>query len=203
MRYDKGHKEATRQRIVEIAARRFRKEGVEAVGVAGLMADAGLTHGGFYNHFPSKEALVQAALLAAGAETRESYGRAIARSGDALEAIVRSYLSTAHRDHAERGCSVASLCAEVARGPDETRQAFAASVSRVVDLLAEQIPLPDPAQRRRRAFTLFATLVGALQLARLATEPGLSEQILADATAAALAQARAPQGDGPESDGKG
>ncbi len=102
MRFDKGHKEQTRRRIVETAARRFRKEGVEAVGIAGLMADAGLTHGGFYAHFASKEELVRAALEEASDQGRERRCKLLEK-GENLEALVRSYLRPVHRDTPELG----------------------------------------------------------------------------------------------------
>src|SRR5438270_10081972 len=108
MRYAKGHKSATRQRIVEVASQRFRKEGVAAVGVTGLMSDAGLTRGGFYAHFASKEALFREAVTSALDRMRLELGR-VAADGGGLEAILRTYLGSRYRDRPERGCAAALL----------------------------------------------------------------------------------------------
>ena len=101
MRYDKNHKADTHKRVVEAAARRFRKDGIEATGVVDLMADAGLTHGGFYAHFTSKETLVREALAAASERSREHFGRQIEKARaegiEPIEAVIRSYLTPAHR----------------------------------------------------------------------------------------------------------
>src|SRR5471032_858819 len=113
MRYAKGHKEATRKQIARIASGRFRRDGVEAVGVASLMADAGLTHGGFYSHFASKEALVREANADALGKSRAALARAAARDG--VEGIIRVYMRPSHRDAPERGCAFAALTSDIAR----------------------------------------------------------------------------------------
>src|SRR5277367_6434987 len=122
MRYEKGHKETTRRRIIETAAARFRKDGIESVGVADLMAEAGLTHGGFYSHFASKEDLVKAALEEASAHSVRNFARRIEEGG--LEAWIRGYLRKEHRDHPEKGCVAAALGSEVVRHPKTTRKVF-------------------------------------------------------------------------------
>ena len=128
MRYGKEHKAETHRRVVEAAARRFRRNGIEATGVVDLMADAGLTHGGFYAHFPSKETLVREAVQSASAQGRRHFQRQIeqarAEGREPLETIVRQYLTTLHRDRPDRGCSIAALGAEIARHPRKTREAF-------------------------------------------------------------------------------
>src|SRR5215207_9759147 len=105
MRYEKGRKEQTRKRIVDVASARFRARGIEATGVAGLMADAGLTHGGFYAHFRSKDDLAREAIAEAHAQSRETWTKEVQaakeRGEDGLETIVRRYLRTAHRDRPE------------------------------------------------------------------------------------------------------
>jgi TetR/AcrR family transcriptional repressor of nem operon len=106
MRYEKGHKDATRDRIIDVASRQFRENGVAAVGLAGIMSDAGLTNGAFYTHFESKEDLVQA-VLASGLNRRET----ALQTGSGLEAMIRDYLSPKHRDGAGRGCPTAALVA--------------------------------------------------------------------------------------------
>src|SRR5438128_752564 len=119
MRYEKGHREQTRKRVVNAASARFRAQGIEATGLASLMADAGLTHGGFYAHFRSKDDLVREAIVDAQARSRETWMNEVQaakeRGGDGLEALVRWYLRAAHRDRPEAGCSVAALAPEVAR----------------------------------------------------------------------------------------
>jgi TetR/AcrR family transcriptional regulator, transcriptional repressor for nem operon len=194
MRFDKGHKEQTRRRIVETAARRFRKEGVEAVGIAGLMADAGLTHGGFYAHFASKEDLVRAALeeaLSQG-QTRRTEVLADAPPGpQALEALVRFYLRPAHRDTPERGCAAAALIAEIARHEPETRAAFTGRLGALLGQIAATLPAQKTAaEKERLAIGIFGVMLGTLQMARAVTDPAMSDKILESGIAAALTLAR-------------
>jgi TetR/AcrR family transcriptional regulator, transcriptional repressor for nem operon len=198
MRYDKGHKADTRRRVVETAARRFRRDGIAATGVAGLMADAGLTHGGFYAHFGSKEALVRDAVAAALDATRMHLAavaaEARAEGKDGLEAIVRTYLRPAHRDRPEAGCAVPVLAAELARHAPETRDVLTAAIRQAVALIvAELLQAGRPASPKDREATaaaIFATMVGALQLARVVSDPVLSDGILAAGRSAALALAQ-------------
>jgi TetR/AcrR family transcriptional repressor of nem operon len=193
MRFDKGHKEQTRRRIVETAAARFRKEGVEAVGIAGLMADAGLTHGGFYAHFASKEDLVRAALDEAAQQSNARRAAVLeaAPGPGALEAMVRAYLRPAHRDTPELGCAAAALIAEVARHEPETRAGFAARLEELLGQFEAALPPEMPAeQKSRRAIGIFASMMGALQMARAVTDPALSDKILDSGIEAALTLAR-------------
>jgi TetR/AcrR family transcriptional repressor of nem operon len=180
MRFEKGHKAATRQRIVETAAERFRKDGIEAVGIAGLMADAGLTHGGFYAHFESKEALVREALQAAAAGSQARLERACG-----LEAYIRSYLRRSHRDTPERGCIVATLGAELARHAPETRAAFSEQIERLLARIAELLPA-SVESRREAAIGIFGVMSGTLQLARAVVGEARSDEILEAGIAAAL-----------------
>lgn len=196
MRYEKGHKDETRRRIVETAARRFRKDGIEATGIAGLMAEAGLTHGGFYAHFPSKEELVRSAVDVAltGATAEHAIAAAAARAegGDGLEIIVRRYLSRTHRDHPETGCAIATLAAELARSSNETRAIFARDTGDLVELIAGELPDPASADARTRAAMVLALMVGTLQLARGAPDAAASDALLAAGRQAALTLARQP-----------
>ncbi len=185
MRYEKGRKDTTRKRIVGVAARRFREDGIAAVGVAGLMADAGLTHGGFYSHFTSKEDLVREAVNEALGETLE-YLEAAVRGGGGLPAIIRAYLRPTHRDGPGQGCAVACLVAELGRHPATTRDALSDGLKRFTGLLAEHMPPADGKAREDRAFAIFAAMVGTLQLARAVSDRALSDRILAAGTAAAL-----------------
>jgi TetR/AcrR family transcriptional repressor of nem operon len=180
MRYAKGHKEATRKQIARIASGRFRRDGVEAVGVASLMADAGLTHGGFYSHFSSKEELVREAVVGALERKRGQLAQAGAEGG--LEGILRAYLRPAHRDAPARGCAFASLAAEIARHPHATRAAFTRECEAHGALIADHVPHGD----RAVALAIFSAMIGALQLARTVSDADLSDRILDGATRAAL-----------------
>lgn len=194
MRFEKGHKEQTRQKIVETASRRFRKEGVEAVGIAGLMADAGLTHGGFYAHFASKEDLVRAALDDAMEKNRARREAALAAypvGAERLEALIRYYLRPAHRDNAEQGCVMASLVAEIARREDETRERLTSRLAVYLDQIAANLPEhKTPEERERLAIGIFGSMLGTLQLARGVTNREESDKILESGIAAALTLAR-------------
>jgi TetR/AcrR family transcriptional repressor of nem operon len=196
MRYEKGHKDETRRRIVETAARRFRKDGIEATGIAGLMADAGLTHGGFYAHFPSKEDLVRqavdGALKVATAEHAAAAAAARAEGGDGLEVIVRRYLSRTHRDHPETGCAIATLAAELARSSSETRATLAQDANKLIEVIAAELPAISPEEAHARAAMVLALMVGTLQLARATPDAAASDALLASGRRAALALGRQP-----------
>ena len=186
MRYAKGHKDATRKHIVRIASERFRRDGIEAVGVAGLMAGAGLTHGGFYSHFSSKEELVCAANADALRRSRAELAEAGARDG--LAGVVRAYMKPVHRDRPERGCAFAALAAEVARHPKSTRSALTEEFEAHVALIAARLPTGD----RQAGIAILAVMMGALQLARAVADKTLSDQILASGMNAALMLAQGP-----------
>jgi TetR/AcrR family transcriptional repressor of nem operon len=185
MRYEKGHKEITRRRIIETAAARFRKDGIGGVGVADLMAEAGLTHGGFYSHFASKEDLVRAAVEAASGDSAQRFDQRVKEGG--LEAWIRGYLRTGHRDHPERGCIVATLAAELARHPGTTRKGFTQKLEKVTTDIAAHLPADmAPALKRKTAVGVFAILVGALQMARAVDDTAFSDQLLEAGIASAL-----------------
>ncbi len=189
MRYEKGHKEATRKRIVETAAASFRKDGIDNVGVADLMAQAGLTHGGFYSHFSSKEDLVQAVMEEAAAHSVQNFGRRIDEGG--LEAWIRGYLRTGHRDHPELGCVVPALAAELARHPVASRQTFTDRLATLAKAVEPHLPAKmSPALKKKTAIGIFSTMVGALLMARAVNDPQLSDQILEAGITSALALAQ-------------
>jgi AcrR family transcriptional regulator len=193
MRYEKGHKETTRRRIVETAAARFRKDGINGVGLADLMAEAGLTHGGFYSHFASKEDLVQAAMEEASSRSAQRFSQRIEEGG--LEAWIRSYLRTGHRDHPERGCAVAALASELARHPKSTRQGFTERLVKFTAAIQSHLPSTmTPARKREIAVGIFSTLIGALQMSRAVNNPRLSDEILEAGIVSALtlAQIKSP-----------
>ena len=185
MRYEKGHKETTREHIIDVASAQFRENGVAAVGLAGIMSAAGLTNGAFYTHFESKEDLVRAVLLNAlsGRETRL---RANLEGKAALEVTIRDYLSARHRDGAGTGCPTAALVAEIARHSKQTRDAFTGKIAEIIDLLAAQIGEGSPAERRKKAIAAYGMMVGSLQLARAVNDRKLSDEILENAVDAAL-----------------
>jgi TetR/AcrR family transcriptional regulator, transcriptional repressor for nem operon len=190
MRYGKEHKEETHRKVVEAASRRFRKDGIEATGVVDLMADVGLTHGGFYAHFPSKETLVKEALAAASLKSRERLQREIDKARDEgrdpLESFVRSYLTALHRDRPDRGCSVAALGSEIARHPRKTREAFTEGLEKTLDIIASTLPASVTAQRKEKAYAIFSTMIGSLQLSRAVSDATMSQSVIDAGIAAAI-----------------
>lgn len=197
MRYEKGRKDVSRRRITEIAAERFRRDGIAASGLAGIMSEAGLTNGAFYPHFRSKADLVRESLGAALEDQAHQLREALAAGG--LEAVLTAYLSAEHRDNPGTGCASAALLPEVARQPDETRELFAEQLAGLVDQFAETLP-PQTRDPQGVALGIYATLVGALQLARAAPSKAQSDRILsagADAARALAQTAGAPCPDQP------
>lgn len=186
MRYEKGRKDVSRRRITEIAAERFRRDGIAASGLAGIMSEAGLTNGAFYPHFRSKADLVRESLRAALEDQSEQLREALAAGG--LEAVLAIYLSSEHRDNPGTGCASAALLPEVARQPAETRDLFAEQLAGLLDQFAETLP-PQTRDPQGLALGIYATLVGALQLARAVPSKALSDQILSAGAEAARALA--------------
>lgn len=188
MRYEKDHKEQTRQRIVDTAAKRFREHGIEAEGVKSLMSASGLTNGAFYNHFQSKEDLAREAVTAAMNERVKRLRYWIA-SGEGLAGMIRSYFSPRHRDNPGKGCPAAILSAEVARHSDSVRSAYTAGMTEFVELVASQWPeLPSHAALSR-ATALYSLMAGAMQVARATNDIAMSDRILESGMHAALALA--------------
>ena len=184
MRYEKGRKDASRRRIMEVAAERFRSEGIAASGLAGIMSDAGLTNGAFYPHFQSKAELVRESLASALDDQSQRLQDAFAAGG--LEAVLAAYLSAEHRDIPGNGCVSAALLPELARQPPETRSLFASRVLAMAQQMASSLPpqTPDP---EGVALALYATLIGTLQLARATQGTAVSDRILAAGADAARA----------------
>ena len=178
MRYGKDQKQATRQRILDAAGRRFKQDGIDGAGVATLMSDAGLTNGAFYAHFTSKEDLVANVLADQLRAQRHSFdSQPSDRAG--VDAFVRSYLSPQHRDQCADGCPSAALLDEVARRPAATRQVFTDELMGVIDDIASRLDSTDVEAARTDALTLFGLMVGTLQLARALTDRDMSDQLLA------------------------
>src|SRR3954447_11701009 len=188
MRYSKEHKQETHARIVKKASVRLREKGAHGIGVADLMKEAGLTHGGFYAHFDSREALVIEAFGYAMDRAAEHWRNMAAEIPleKRLSTIVDSYVSAAHRDDPGRGCAVPTLGAEIARESAKTRKAFAAKLEQMIDMMADQI-LDVPRQAaRKQAMAALATMMGTLVLSRIAGTGEFSDEILASGREAVL-----------------
>ena len=168
MPWKKEHKSATRGRILEKAAAAIRAKGVAGLGVAQVMADSGLTHGGFYAHFGSKEDLVASALGRACEESRSRLQAAADRApeGERLQAVANAYLTSNHMRHPETGCPIAAVGPEVERGAGPARQAYAEYVRGNLDQMEAMAAGKTREERRRAAAGTYATMVGALLLAR-------------------------------------
>jgi len=181
MRYEKGHKDTTHDRILEVAARRFRQEGIAGSGLAGIMSEAGLTNGAFYAHFSSKSEMVEKSLERATDEQWQQLEKQI-DSGRLLD-IVRAYLSEEHRDHPDRGCPSAALLPEISRQQPATRHVYTESVKRLLNAVEKQLPdMPKGPTARETAIGTLGLLIGTLQLARAVHAPSFSEDILAAGT---------------------
>jgi len=188
MRVSREQAALNRERIVDVAAKLFREKGYEGIGVADLMKGAGLTHGGFYGHFESKEDLLAEACGKAMQTSVEKWrGRLERHKDNPLGGLARAYLTEAHRDNPGAGCAVASLGTDVARASEPVRKALTAGVKAQLALLAESLP-GTPEERRRRAIASYAAMVGGLVMARAIDEPELSKELLA-AVVAQLEQA--------------
>jgi TetR/AcrR family transcriptional repressor of nem operon len=163
MRYHPDDKEKTRQRILRVAARRFRSEGLQGVGIANLMADLGMTHGGFYAHFIDKEALVTATCTEAFSAQQRYWDKLLAQhpGEHALRTLIGDYLSSQHRDHPETGCFAAALASEMARRDNRSRRAFTTGIEQQLN-----------------------------RLERAVSDPALSDRLLSSASEALLKHAR-------------
>lgn len=177
VRYGKEHKLVTRQRIIETAGRRFKRDGIDGSGVATLMKDAGLTNGAFYAHFESKEDLVASAVSEQLREQREWLG-AVAPGRAGLEQMVREYLSPQHRDNPEQGCPSAALLDEIARCADPTKQAYTDSVLAFIDDIAVRLAPHDPRSAHVRVLSIYALMVGTLQLSRALVDRRVADDLL-------------------------
>jgi TetR/AcrR family transcriptional repressor of nem operon len=180
MRYSREHKQETHDRIVRKASVRLREKGAHGIGVADLMKEAGLTHGGFYAHFDSREALVIEAFGYAMDRSMEHWRKITDEVSPEkrLALIAEAYLSALHRDNPGHGCSIPALGAEIARESPKARKAFAGKLDEMIELLADYIPnLPRKAARKQAIATL-ATMAGAMLLARIAGSSELSDEVL-------------------------
>ena len=179
MKVSRAEAAQNRERIIEAAARLFRERGFDGIGVAELMNFAGLTHGGFYGHFASKEDLMAQACARALEGSLDALHQVAERGGgNALSAVASAYLSPAHRDRPGEGCALAALGAEAARHGSPVRGAFTQGVRSLADRLTRLLPGKSKRAKRERALAIFASMVGALVLARAVDDAELSEEVL-------------------------
>jgi len=180
MRYGPEQRKTTRRRILAAAARKFREGGFAGAGVDAVMAEAGLTAGGFYAHFESKEALLAEALAAGPGHPGERLAAGLDGTAGApfLREVVRRYLSRSHRDDVAGGCALPALAAEVARQGPEARAAFEGYLRRFVERLAPRVPGGPGLPPAERVLATAALAAGGIMLARAVADPGLSDRIL-------------------------
>jgi TetR/AcrR family transcriptional repressor of nem operon len=181
MRYDTEHKQKTRTKVLQAAAKAIRADGPHRVAVAGVMADAGLTHGGFYAHFASKDELVAAAIEHMFNESRARVQHEMEGRGPAegLVAYIDFYLSKKHRDARGSGCPMAALASDLPRLNVAVREQFAAGASRLTATLSEKLAALDHVSVDAEARSMVAELIGALSLARIEPDANRSDAILA------------------------
>ncbi len=192
MRVSKEQMEENRERILATAAQLFRERGFDGIGVADLMKSAGLTHGGFYGHFASKEDLMAQASTRAVEQVCTFWSGLLEQApGDPRAVLEQAYLAPRHRDAPGQGCPMAALGADAARQGPGVRRALTEGLVKVLDVLTAAMPGRSKAARRQKALADYASLVGAVVLARAVDDAALSDEIL-HATAAALRLPSAP-----------
>jgi AcrR family transcriptional regulator len=171
------NKEATHERIVDVAARAIRRSGYHGTGVADIMKAAGLTHGGFYAHFPNRDALLAEAADRAGSDSVQLLQRLAggASGPEALQSMIRGYLSKGHQESTETGCPVAALGSEMPRQAPEVRHAATRRLKEMIDLIARQSPDWGQPSAHEHALVTVATMVGTMVIARAVDDPKLAE----------------------------
>ena len=174
-----NNKEASHERIVSAAARAIRRSGYGGTGVADIMKEAGLTHGAFYAHFASREAMLAEAADRAGAESVAAAASVVAAAppDQSLQTIIQAYLSKEHLGSIETGCPIPALGSEMPRQSPEVRRAATRRIKEMVDLVARQLPDWGQPGAHERALVTVATLVGTLMLARAVDDPALSDAL--------------------------
>ena len=172
-------KEASHERIVGAAARAIRRSGYNGTGVADIMKEAGLTHGAFYAHFASREAMLAEAADRAGAESNAAAASVIAAvpPEQALQALMQAYLSKQHLESIETGCPISALGSEMPRQSPEVRLAATRRIKEMIDLVARQFPDWGQPAAHQRALVTVSTMVGTLMLARAVNDPALSDAL--------------------------
>jgi TetR/AcrR family transcriptional repressor of nem operon len=180
-RYSTDHKEKTHAAIVDAAAERIRVAGFDALGVASIMAEAGLTHGGFYAHFPSRDALLAAAVTRLFEKACETVGRFEEKYGEAgLEKYIDFYLSPRHRDDIEHGCPIPSLAGDAQRAAPQVKAAFEAGMDKLAERLGQMIPATKGnAGGKKAALALYGEMAGVLSVSRTIGDAKQSSELLA------------------------
>jgi TetR/AcrR family transcriptional repressor of nem operon len=183
MRYQSGHKAEIHQKIVKDASRRVRAEGITGAAVSAVMRDAGLTHGGFYKHFESKDELLIQSLGEAFQDIAERLAHAAEQSppGTGWKAIVNAYLSPEHCDHAECGCPVAALAPELARADSAMKAPIAGELIKYKTRMLPWMPGRRAADKERAFFAIFSTMIGAIAIARILPDQAARARVLAAA----------------------
>jgi TetR/AcrR family transcriptional repressor of nem operon len=181
MRYSETHKEETRKKVVKAAAAAVRAKGPDGVGVAEIMAEAGLTHGGFYAHFPNKEALVAAAIEEAFGQSRRRFARMTEgmTQTEALTAFIDAYVSADHRNHPQRGCPISTLANDLPRQGPMVRGAFDTGVANLIARIEAWLPDGEASTQHSLASSMMAEMAGAVALARAVSDDVLADQLLA------------------------
>jgi TetR/AcrR family transcriptional regulator, transcriptional repressor for nem operon len=181
MRYPREHKAEVHQKIVRDASRRVRTEGLNGAGVAAVMRDTGLTHGGFYKHFGSKDELLLESLREAFREIADNLAHTAEQPHPeaAWKAIVKAYLSLEYCDHAERGCPLTALAPELARVDKRMRGQIVTELVKYKDRMLPFMPGRRTADKERAFFAIFSTMIGAIEIARMLPEPAMREKVLA------------------------
>ena len=186
MRRSREDKDETRQRILDSAGRLFKADGIDGTGIAGLMADAGLTNGGFYKHFGSKDDLV-AHTVADQLALQQRIVDALPPGRAGVEEFVRSYLSAQHRDGQSDGCVSAALLDEIGRCSEGVRQSYTQGLTLLMDEIARRLTPTDPAASRTAVTTAFAMMAGTIQISRALADQAVADELLDNAATTALA----------------
>jgi TetR/AcrR family transcriptional repressor of nem operon len=181
MRYRPGHKAETRRKILKDASRRVRAEGLNGAAVSAVMKDAGLTHGGFYKHFSSKDDLLLESLREGFREIEDTLAHAAEHSppGEAWKAIVNTYLSLKLCDHPGRGCPLAALAPELARADKKRKPQIVAELLSYKSRMLPFMPGQATGDKERAFFAIFSTMIGAVEIARLLPRRAMREKVLA------------------------
>lgn len=178
MKVSREQAEENRERVIDVASKLFRERGFDGIGVADLMKEAGLTHGGFYGQFKSKDDLIAQAVARSLSRSAQRWTQVVDEAqGDPVEALIAYYLSTRHRDHAAGGCLFAALGPEISRQDPAVRHSVTEGLRPYIDLLTRILPGRSREERRKKALSTYAALIGAMVLARAVDDPELSEAI--------------------------
>jgi TetR/AcrR family transcriptional repressor of nem operon len=180
MRYDRSHKQETKARVLKAAAKALCENGPQGMGVAQVMCSAGLTHGGFYAHFPSKEAFLAESLKEAFVQAAERLEKTTVGllPREALTAYIDFYVSAVHRDSSSGGCAIVALNSELPRQSKKFRAVFDTGVKRIIARLTDWIAAMGLSHADQLAVLIFSAMVGAVALSRAVSDPKLSDELL-------------------------